>query len=265
MFEAKIAQGAVLKKILDALKDLVSEATWDCNSNGMSLQAMDTSHVSLVAIQLKADGFDKYRCDRNVTLGMNLQSLSKVLKCAGNEDELTLKAQDDGDKISIMFESKDESECHEYELKLMSLDSEYLGIPDTPYAVTIKLPSTKFQRICRDLGQIGDSVTISCAKDGVRFAATGDIGSGSVRLSNNSNADKEDETVSIDMQEPIVQAFALKYLNHISKATPLATQVSLSMSPDVPLVVEYQIKSEDCEKFGYVRYYLAPKIDEGDE
>jgi len=72
MFEARLIQGYILKKILDAIKDLVNEASWDCSPSGMSLQAMDTSHVSLVAVNLKADGFDKYRCDRSVTLGMNL-------------------------------------------------------------------------------------------------------------------------------------------------------------------------------------------------
>ena len=72
MFEARLVQGSILKKILDAIKDLVTDASWDCSPNGMSLQAMDTSHVSLVSVQLNGDGFDKYRCDRNVTLGMNL-------------------------------------------------------------------------------------------------------------------------------------------------------------------------------------------------
>lgn len=63
MFEARLVQGSILKKILDAIKDLVNEASWDCSPSGMSLQAMDTSHVSLVAVNLNSDGFDKYRCD----------------------------------------------------------------------------------------------------------------------------------------------------------------------------------------------------------
>ena len=31
--------------------------------------------------------------------------MSKVLKCAGNDDIITLKAEDSGDSISFMFES----------------------------------------------------------------------------------------------------------------------------------------------------------------
>ncbi|RWS29053.1 proliferating cell nuclear antigen-like protein, partial [Leptotrombidium deliense] len=265
MFEAKLSQGAILKKILDAIKDLVNEASWDCSSTGMSLQAMDTSHVSLVAVQLKSEGFDKYRCDRSVTLGMNLASLSKILKCAGNDDTITIKAPDDGDKITLVFDAKNESEVAEYEIKLMNLDSEYLGIPDTTYSVTVKMPAQKFQRICRDLAQIGDAVTISCVKDSVRFAAKGDMGSGTVNLYQTSSADKPEDAVHVTMQEPIILSFALKYLNHFAKATPLSSQVTLSLSADVPLVVEYTIVDEDNDEVGSIRYYLAPKIEENDE
>ena len=42
----------------------------------------------------------------------------------------------------------------------------------------IKMPSNEFRRICTDLGQFGDSVSISCSKGDVRFEAQGDIGTG---------------------------------------------------------------------------------------
>ena len=72
MFEARLVQGSLFKKVLEAIKDLLNEATWDCNSTGMSLQAMDSSHVSLVSLSLRSDGFDTYRCDRNISMGINL-------------------------------------------------------------------------------------------------------------------------------------------------------------------------------------------------
>jgi len=47
--------------------------------------------------------------------------------------------------------------------------------------------------------------------------------------------DKEEEAVTIEMQEPVVLTFALRYLNFFTKATPLSPQVCLSMSAEVPL------------------------------
>lgn len=72
MFEARLVQGSILKKVLDALKDLITEACWDVSSSGISLQSMDSSHVSLVQLTLRHDGFDSYRCDRNLAMGVNL-------------------------------------------------------------------------------------------------------------------------------------------------------------------------------------------------
>merc|ERR1711934_488604 len=105
MLEARIAQGSTLKKLIEAMKDLVTEANFDCDASGISLQAMDSSHVSLVAMQLKSDGFEHYRCDRNCSLGMNLASLSKILKCANNDDVITLKCEDGAEVVTFMFES----------------------------------------------------------------------------------------------------------------------------------------------------------------
>ena len=72
MFEARLVQGSLLKKVLDAVKDLLNEATWDASSTGLSLQAMDSSHVSLVSLQLRSEGFDTFRCDRNISMGIKL-------------------------------------------------------------------------------------------------------------------------------------------------------------------------------------------------
>ena len=92
---------------------------------------MDNSHVSLVSVSLRADGFDKFRCDRQLSMGMNLASMSKILRCAANDDIITIKAQDQADMVTFMFESPNQEKVSDYEMKLMNLDQEHLGIPET--------------------------------------------------------------------------------------------------------------------------------------
>ena len=105
MFEARLEQGSVLKKVVEAIKDFVSEANWDCSSGGISLQAMDSSHVSLVSILLRSDSFDPFRCDRNLSLGLNIGTMTKILKCASNDDSIKIKAEDSADSVKFVFES----------------------------------------------------------------------------------------------------------------------------------------------------------------
>jgi proliferating cell nuclear antigen len=143
--------------VVDAIKDLVQDCNFDCNDSGISLQAMDNSHVALVSMQLKADGFNPYRCDRNIALGVNLTSLTKVLRAAQNDDMLTLKAEDAPDSLNLIFESSNNDRISEYDLKLMDIDQEHLGIPETEYAATISMPSAEFRRITADLVQLSES------------------------------------------------------------------------------------------------------------
>ena len=105
MFEARLTQGKVFKQLIEALKDLVQEANIDCSDDEMSIQAMDNSHVALVAVSLRSGGFDHFRCDRPISLGFNATNMGKILKCAGNDDIITLKAEDDGDSLALVFES----------------------------------------------------------------------------------------------------------------------------------------------------------------
>ncbi|CAG7724986.1 unnamed protein product [Allacma fusca] len=183
MFEAKLLEAGILKKVLDAIKDLLNEATFDCSESGLQLQAMDSSHVSL------------------------------VLKCANNNDIGTVKSQDNADVVTFTFEDTNGDRTSDFDMKLMNLDQEHLGIP------------------------FGESIVISCAKKGVQFLFTGDI-----------------ETAN-----PVTLTFAARYLQAFSKAAGLADQVVLSMSPEVPLVVEFKIGD-----LGAIRYFLAPKIEDED-
>ncbi|CAL8466451.1 g5987 [Coccomyxa elongata] len=264
MFEARLTQGVLLRKLLDSMKDLVQDANFDCSSTGFALQAMDSSHVSLIHMQLRSDGFDHFRCDRNLSMGVSLNNMAKILKCMGNDDVLTMKAEDQGDSVTFMFESANQERISDFELKLMDIDSEQLGIPDTDYSATVKMPSSEFARICKDLSTIGDTVLIAVTKDGVRFSTNGDIGSANVTVRSHSNVDKPEEQVVIDMQEPVALTFALRYLNSFAKATPLSNQVIISMSKELPVVVQYRM-----EDMGQISYYLAPKIEDeemdGDE
>lgn len=257
MFEARLVQGSIIKKIIEAIRELVVDANLDCSPTGISMQAMDSSHVSLCAFLMRAEAFDHFRCDVPISLGLNTPNLSKILKCAGNDDMITLKSTEAAENLTLVFESSKQDRISDFDMKLMEIDSEHLGIPDTEYSCTIRLPSSEFQRIMRDLCVLGDTCTISCTKEGVKFSSSGDLGTGNILLKHNPAVDKEDEAVVIDMQEPVELLFALRYLNNFTKATPLGPTVTLSLSPELPILVEYPVGD-----MGYVRYYLAPKIDE---
>lgn len=55
--------------------------------------------------------------------------MSKILRCAGAEDTVTLRAWDNPESIVFIFESPNKDKLAEYEMKLINMDQEHLGIP----------------------------------------------------------------------------------------------------------------------------------------
>ena len=104
MFEARLAQGKIFKQIIDAIKDLVTDCNMDISEEEMSIQSMDSAHVSLVAVRLSSAAFDHFRCDRPNSLGLNTANMSKIFKMLSGEDSVTFKAEDDADALSMLFE-----------------------------------------------------------------------------------------------------------------------------------------------------------------
>lgn len=262
MLEARFSQAVVLKKVVEAIRELVTDVNIDCTSAGLSLQSMDDAHVTLVMLQLKAGGFESYRCDRTIPIGINMSSLSKIIKCGNNEDALTLKADDNGETLSINFRSPKGDKVSEYDLKLMDLDMEHLAVPDSVYDVTVRMSSSEFQRIVRDLQNISESVTISAIKDCLKFSAEGEIANGTILVSQNpaSASENDKQATQIIMSQPASLGLSLKFLNMFAKATSLSDHVMLGLSDGVPMLVEYPI-----EDLGYLRFYLAPKVGDDDE
>ena len=109
-------------------------------------------------------------------------------------------------------------------------------------------------------------VSIECTKEGVKFACSGDIGSGSVILKQDPSLEKESEAVLIEMNEPVSLTFSLKYLTNFCKASGLSDSVKLCLSSEVPLLVEYALQLV-CMRvvpsgivFVFLVRHLAPMI-----
>merc|ERR1711879_353149 len=210
------------------------------------------------SLLLKESAFADFKCDRPTSLGMNVDSLSKILKMCGPNDSLKLRWQNDADSVSFQCETGDEDRISEFDLKLMQIESEHMEIPEQHYKVTAKMPSAEFQKICRDLKEFGETMQIKSSKEGITFSVQGDIGAGNVMLKPR-ESDKPEEKVSLSVSEPVTATFALRYLVNFAKAAPLCGTVELGLGPDAPLLVKYNL---DVTDNGHMQFYLAPKIDE---
>ncbi|CUG90592.1 proliferative cell nuclear antigen, putative [Bodo saltans] len=309
MLECTVSSANLWKRLVDCINGLVNEANIDCSPGGLSIQAMDTSHVALVHLLLRGDGFASYQCERNDMIGLNLASLAKVLKVVDGADTLTMRRAAGTDTLILSTENRNRSKACEYQLKLMTLDTDAMGIPEMEYRSNVVLSSAEFAKIARDMAVFGDTITVDIDQSGVKFSCSGDVGeavaflrsataadalrsqskksvkpeikpelkgeSGTVKPEPRGDDEEDDapiaskfkaetETpsvgVEINLEEPVTLSFALRFMNIFAKGASLSDRVTLNFAPDSPCMIEYEI-----EKLGYLRYYLAPKVDEGEK
>merc|ERR1712014_533241 len=246
------------KKVADSIKELCKDVNFDCSEKGIQVQSMDSSHVALVSLLLRESAFAEFKCERPASLGMNVDSLAKILKMCSPNDSLKLRWQSGADNVSFQCEGGDEDRIADFDLKLMQIESEHMEIPEQQYKVVAKLPSAEFLRICRDLKEFGETISVNASKEGIRFSVQGDIGTGNVLLKPR-ESDKPEERVQLTVQEPVNATFALRYLVTFSKAAPLCGSVEIGLGPDAPLLVKFDLDNADN---GFLQFYLAPKIDE---
>ena len=74
----------------------------------------------------------------------------------------------------------------------------------------------------------------------------------------------ENDLVTIVNTEAFSQSFSLQYLQKFIKATALSKQAIVSMSPNNPLCVKYDVKitEEDSYASASLCFYLAPQLDD---
>ena len=90
----------------------------------------------------------------------------------------------------------------EFQLNLLNLDNQALGIPDTDYPTTIKMSSGEFVSLCRDFTSLSDCVKIEVKEEKCTFLVSGKAGSGKYCLKNN-NAERIEDQATITNKEDV--------------------------------------------------------------
>ena len=189
---------------------------------------MDASDVALVSLSLSAEGFEHYRADASMVLAVNVNLLAKVMKLADPTDSITLSAEDSPTHLKLIFENAKTERTTEFTMNLISLDAEHLAIPETEYSSVVSINSGEFNKICKELYSLNETLTITTAPESVTFAVESEAGSGSIKLQQSDNVSKEEQT-TLEVNEVVNQQFAIRYLNLFNKASPLSSFTRLCM------------------------------------
>tara|TARA_Y100001980_G_C14555390_1_gene343795 strand:+ start:318 stop:1049 length:732 start_codon:yes stop_codon:yes gene_type:complete len=237
-------KSSILKKIVDAIKDVCKETNIELSENGLHIKAMDCSHVCLVNLKISSL-IENIISEKPVIIAINLEQLSKVLRLFDNEAELFLFHADN----KLTLTSTYEGQKAKFDISLMDIEMDSLDLPDLCYTTSIKLPTSEYNKLCSSFKDFGDSVTFQCREDKVKIYVNGDLSSGHIELENGS----KNEIIS---QTDKDISFSLKYLCLFCKACSCTDFCTINLGENIPMKLKFPLGEDDVLEF-----YIAPKLD----
>ena len=252
ILEAQTVQTTALKHSIEALKEVLTEANIEASENGLKLITMDLTKTILVHLVLDADNFEHYHCSNKMILGVSLLNLYKLIKTVTNNDTINLFVDDSNPNIlGIQFINTEKQRETTYKLKLMDLNEKKIDVPPAEFKTTITLPSDDFQKYCRDMSSLSDTVEIKSVSNKIYLNCEGDFATSSIVLG---EANQGMSFTKNDNDEIIQGYFNLKHLVNFTKCPNLSGLVEIYIKNNFPMIIKF-----DVGTLGRLKLALAPK------
>tara|TARA_B100001093_G_scaffold458989_1_gene471800 strand:- start:3252 stop:4124 length:873 start_codon:yes stop_codon:yes gene_type:complete len=254
-FVIRTVQASAFRTLIEALKEILTDVNIEIDSTGMKIIAMDTSHVALIHMKLLSKNFEKYYCPKPVTCGISMLRLFKLLKTMSPNDTLTFYVEDDDPSLlKIEIETGEKNTKHTFELKLMDLFAEKVNVPPAEFASVLRLPSSDFQKLCRDMSQLANDIEIKSSGNELIFTIQNDWVNQKSVIKESSSGGGMSYIQNLSPEAVIQGVFNLRYLVLFSKCTNLCQNIEIYLKNDYPIIIRYNVAN-----LGEVKFCLAPK------
>ena len=252
--EVKTVQSSAFRVLIEALKEILTDANFEIDSTGLKLIAMDASHTVLVYLKLDASNFEYYYCQDKQVLGINMLNFYKLIKTMSNTDNLTLFVEkSDPNHLGIKIENGEKNTITTFKLNLMDLSEETIQIPPATFTSVITMPSVDYQKVCRDMHNYADYIEIKSVGSQLIFTCKGDFVTQETIISEGNGNGMS--FVKKQEEAEIVQGiFALKHMVLFTKCTNLCNSIEIYLKNDYPLIICYSVAN-----LGQIKLCLAPQ------
>ena len=253
--------------ILRHLKNISSDIEILINKDRLYTQGMDNSHVSLFELNLKNSWFNKYIVDEDIRIGINCELIFKILNSLNESQIIEMNWDaDDGDYLYIMLYSPEGERGirKEFKIPLMNIDSEILNVPATDYTVDLEMVSSEFSTLIDELKLFGDILEVNCSDD-IKLVGKGDMGEMTALI-------KEDDIIMYAIEEDATLhvQYQLSYIHQMALFSKVNKKVHIHFSEQLPMKIQYDMddvldddeEDEDYEATNFIRFFLAPKIED---
>jgi proliferating cell nuclear antigen len=254
LVNVKTVQSGAIRILVESLKEILGDTNLIFDGTGLKLIATDNSESVLIHLKLQADKFEEFYCPQKVVIGVNMNNMFKLLKTMMNNDVLTIFIEKDNpNRIGFKINNSDKNSQTVFHMNLLDISDNEIKLPPVTFETELSFPSTDFQKLIRDMTNIGDKIDIKSVGNTLLLSCQGDFAQQETCLSE--TQDGLQFSLTSNPENPIQGVFPLKYLLLFTKCTNLCNQIHMYIRNDYPLIIRY-----DVANLGDIKMCLSPII-----
>ena len=172
-------QTSAIRILVESLKEILTDCNIVFDESGVKLISTDSTKTVLIHMKLESSKFEDFYCEKEMICGISMLNLHKLIKTVSNQDTLTFFIKKSNtNRLGIRVNNSDKKTQTTYELNLLDIPNENLDIPPVAFDTELTFPSADFQKIIRDMVNIGEVIEIeSQPKKILKLSCSGDFAS----------------------------------------------------------------------------------------
>jgi len=238
----RLEDPSLLSKAVDVISELVTEVKIKLNEFGMSITAIDPANVAMVRFKLPKSAFSQFDAGEEV-LGINLDSLKKVLRRCGSSTPLILERKDNYLDIQIQGRIR-----RDFTMNLIEIEGQEKEMPTLEFSSKIEIGSIDLTSSIEDCSVVSDACSF-IVQNGKFIVESKGL--------NSARSEFSADEAKIQAEE-CKSKYSLEYLQKFMKGAKISENVTLNFANDHPLRMD--IRTEHME----LNFLLAPRVETED-
>lgn len=256
ILHVQTVQCSAIRNLFETLKDVLQDCNFIFDTTSVKCLQMDNNQNVIVSVNLNSSSFEQYYCKTRFVAGLNVANMFRLIKGISQNDTLALFVLErDPNVLQMELQNLDKNMTSRYKLNLLDIDEINIDIPIPNLDVILTMPSIDFQRMCRDLSILSETLLIEYKDRRLILSANGDFASQTIEL-----GEKENGLFFSHLEkdvEHVKSKFSLKYINLFSKANVLCSTVDIYLKRSYPIILSYTVAS-----LGKLIFCIAQKDDD---
>jgi len=242
-----LSDATYFKDSVTVISELVHEARFKINKDGLELVAMDPANVAMVIFKLLSSCFTEYQVDKDTEIAINLANLKQILKRAKANDVLSLEVTSDN-KLKVQLKS---GSVRTFSIPIIDIEEREQRIPNLSFPLVVTTRSSILNDAIDDADIVAEAVTLAVDSDRLTVSAEGDLSKANIEI------ESDDETkITTEIKAKIKSKYSIEYLKKMLQAGKLSEFVSIYFNQDYPLKLEYKV----IDKLS-LSFILAPRVE----